>query len=174
MPAFYGTVAAANTYHAERGNAAWAAGSDPNKEAALLRASTYVDALGVEMCDGQPVSKFPGTKTGGRTQVRSWPRTGATDIDGHAIPSDAVPIEVEHATYEAALRELAAPGSLSPDYTPGRQVKREKVDVLEVEYQTVAEGGEYGNPTRPVVPVVLELLAPVMISGNYYPGVTVV
>lgn len=34
----------------------------------------------------------------------------------NAIPATEVPIEIIHATYEAALRELASPGSLSPDF----------------------------------------------------------
>lgn len=157
MSDFYGTVTDANTYHVARGNASWA-GSDTDKQAALVRASAYVDSLGL---DGS-LSLFPGTKTGGRAQLRAWPRTGAYDIDGIAIAADSVPLEVENATYESALRELAAPGSLNPDYTPGAQVKREKVDVLETEYQTVAAGV---NPVRPVVTTVLDLLRPVMVCG---------
>lgn len=166
MPDFYGTVAAADTYHTARGNAAWA-GDNTAKEAALLRASAYVDGLGIAP-DGRLL--WPGTKAGGRTQLRAWPRIGAQDIDGVAIDPLSVPIEVEHATYEAALRELVTPGSLSPDYTPGAQIKREKVDVLEVEYQTVSDGGPGVNPTRPVIVAVLELLAPVMLpdcTGSY-------
>lgn len=173
MPDFYGTVADADTYHAARSNTAWT-GDNAAKEAALLRASVYVDGLGICMDDGQPVSKFPGTKTGGRSQVRAWPRVGASDIDGEPLSSDTVPIEVENATYEAALREIANPGSLTPDYVPSRLVKREKVDVIDTEYAVAQDGAPGTNPTRPVVTAALEILAPVMISGYAYPGAVVV
>ena len=155
MADYYGTEAGADDYHDARGNTAWAAGSSPDKLAALTRASQYIDGRG--QCDG--LSLFPGTKTGGRAQVLVWPRTGAVDWSGAAILPDEVPVEVQFATYEAALRELAAPGSLNPDYVPAQQVKREKVDVLETEYVGAAEGV---NPVRPVVSVVMDMLAPVM------------
>lgn len=48
--------------------------------------------------------------------------------------NDAAPDAVKHALFEAARREAATPGSLAPDYQPPQTVKREKVDVLEVEY----------------------------------------
>lgn len=154
MADYYGSVANADQYHSARGNVAWT-GTNDAKLAALFRASQYIDGMG--QCDG--MSLFPGTKTGGRAQVLAWPRTGATDWSGAAILADEVPIEVEYATYEAALRELTTPGSLSPDYVPGAQVKREKVDVLETEYAVPAAGV---NPVRPVVSVVMDMLAPVM------------
>lgn len=155
MADYYGSEANADAYHTARGNTAWA-GSSPAKLAALTRASQYVDGMG--QCDG--MSLFPGTKTGGRAQLPAWPRTGATDFSGAAILPDEVPIEVEYATYEAALRELVTPGSLSPDYVPATQVKREKVDVLETEYAVPAAGV---NPVRPVVSIVMDMLAPVMV-----------
>jgi len=167
MADFYGTVVGADAYHAARDNTAWT-GTDSVKQAALIRASDYIDGLG--FADG--VNEWPGTKVGGRTQVREWPRTGAVDSDGTAIDPGTVPREIEWAAYEAALRELAAPGSLSPDYVPATQVKREKIDVLEVEY-AVATAGD-APPTSPVVPVVLRLLAP-LLGGSYHgPAVFVV
>lgn len=162
MADYYGTLAGADAYHAARGNTLWT-GADTAKLYALTRASQYVDGMGIDK--GLPL--FPGVRTGGRAQLLAWPRTGATDIEGATIPADTVPVEVEHATYEAALRELTTPGSLNPDYVPGAQVKREKVDVIEAEYVTPATGT---NPVRPVVSVVMELLAPVMLPA-YAPSI---
>lgn len=167
MPDYYGTQAAADAYHAARGNAAWAAAISADKLAALVRGSAYVDSLGIDArpC-GAMLSRWPGTKTGGRAQSLAWPRTGATDIEGFAIDPATVPVEVEQAAYESALRELVAPGSLLPDFTPAQQVKREKVDVIEVEY--AATGGTQQiplNPNAPVVSAVLQLLAAVMIPA---------
>lgn len=148
--AIYGTLEAADAYHEARGRSAWIAASDPDRLAALLRGSDYVDQRYV----------FRGTKTGGREQERAWPRTGVTTRDGD-IPADEVPVEVEHAAYEAALRELASPGSLSPDFVPARQVVRQKVGPLE---RTFADAdGSGGNPTRPVVSAIDELLAALIL-----------
>lgn len=159
---YYGTVAGADAYHLARGNTAWT-GATLLKQAALLRASVYVDSLGrKQLKSGTWVTLFPGTKTGGRAQVRDWPRTNAFDIGGNAIDAGTVPIEVEQATYEAALREVATPGSLSPDYVPASLVKREKAGPWEEEYFGPADGI---NPNQPILSIVLALLAPVMRSS---------
>lgn len=115
----YGNLIDAGVYHAARGNTAWQAGhSDAEREAALLRAS--------EALDGQYGARFPGTKTGGRAQVREWPRSGAVDqCTGEELPDNAVPLEVDNAAYALALIELETPGSLNPSVTPGAQNKRE-------------------------------------------------
>ncbi len=160
MADFYGTVVGADAYHAARDNTAWT-GADSVKQAALLRASAFIDSLGF---DGNELL-WPGEKTGGRAQLRQWPRTGAVDAEGHAIDAATVPLEIEYATYEAALRELVTPGSLSPDYVPATQVKREKIDVIEVEYFASAAGGAV-PPTSPIIPLILSLLAP-LLGGNY-------
>lgn len=176
MSDYYGTVADADAYHAARGNTAWAGYGEPAKLAALTRASSYVDGLG-QQPDGYGGWRvlFPGTRTGGRAQGLAWPRTGAFDNEGTAIAANEVPREVELATYEAALREAAEPGSTSPDYTPGSTVKREKLDVIETEYAVPASDGSNGiSPLRPVLTVVSELLAPVMIGGYCGPSMLVV
>lgn len=162
MPEFYGTVAAADAYHAARANSAWA-GTEQAKQAALIRASAYIDGKYQQQNScGRWESMFSGVKTGGRTQELQWPRTGATDNEGAAILSTEVPAEIERATYEAALREIVAPGSLSPDYVASEAIKRQKVDVLEIEYQAPSDSGAV--PTRPVITVVDELVAPLLRS----------
>lgn len=153
----YGTLSDANQYHADRGNAAWA-GTDESKTAALIRASDYIDGrYRYQAAGGCWRSMFRGTKTGGRAQEREWPRTGATDSDGNAIPDNEVPVEVERATYEAALRELTEPGSLSPDFVASGQVTRETVGPITVQYAAgQAEGAM--TPNRPVVTAVDDIL----------------
>lgn len=156
--AIYGTVSDADAYHLARGNAAWT-GDNAVKTAALQRATDYIDGRYRKMTAGGCwVSMFRGARTDGRAQDLEWPRTGATDGEGNEIPDDEVPVEVEHATYEAALRELADPGSLSPTFTPSQQVTREKVGPVEVAY---AEGqGSGAMPAnRPVVPAIDDIIA---------------
>lgn len=114
----YGTVAAFRTYHTARGRSTQAY-EDEEVEAAKLLASEWLD--------GRYRGQFPGLKVGQRAQVREWPRNGAVDRDGYAILATSVPTEIENATYEAAFRQLARPGSLSVDWTPPKY-KRVSVD----------------------------------------------
>lgn len=74
-----------------------------------------------------------------------------------------MPSEIERATYEAALRELTAPGSLSPDVVPGAFRKRVKVEgAVEVEYGGAGDAASM----RPVLGVVDGLLASLLASGG--------
>lgn len=171
---YYGTLAAALSYHSDRGNAAWGASTDQLRTAALVRASVWLD--------GRYRARFPGVRTGGRAQVLEWPRMPATgtqlygqgrdpwseadedglyastvfDVDGNAISTDAVPAEIETATYEAALRELTSPGSLSPDYVASQRVVSESIGALSVDY---ADGSGTENDVRPCVTVVDDILS---------------
>lgn len=173
MSEFYGTLAGADAYLAARGNAAWASATEADKQAALVRASGYVDGM-----VGQPVPNttgctfnFPGKKAGGYGQELQWPRVGAVDRMGEQVPGDLVPPAIEKATYEAAAREQAAPGSLNPDFVPSQVVQREKVGPLEQEF-AVAKNG---NPSiRPVIGVIDSLLYPLLIVRCPAPAVYVV
>lgn len=107
MPDVYGSVAGFQTYHQERGRDITDY-DDGEITAALTVASEWIDAT--------YKAGWPGIKVGFREQIRDWPRTGGFDINGDNISSDSVPIEVEYATYEAALRQLQSPGSLSVDF----------------------------------------------------------
>ena len=115
----YSTTAFADTYHADRGNSAWAGGT-ADKEAALIRATDYLEA------------NFPwatGWKAS-QDQALGWPRASASDKDGYPFGSDEVPVVVQQATAELAAKALTA--ELRPDET--RATKREQVGPLEVEY----------------------------------------
>jgi hypothetical protein len=129
-------------------------GNDLATDGAIMRASAWL-------------SSFPdwdGVMTCGRgLQGLAWPRSGVTDCNGDAIPDDEVPAEVEQATYLAALAELSSPGVLTPTITPGEQVKRVKVDVIEQEFMTPKEQGVSGSPDpletlRPMLTAVADLL----------------
>jgi hypothetical protein len=153
MADFYGTLAGANTYHADRGNTTWT-GADPDLNIALLRGSEYID-------QGYR-DQFPGEKTGLRAQVREWPREGAYDSAGNIIGASEVPVEAMYATYEAALRELTVPGSLQPDYDPAGQQKSVTVDVISIEY-TAAHGAQ---SVIPIINIINGILAPILTGGG--------
>lgn len=175
--AFYGTASDAAAYHTSRGRGArWDALADP--EAALESGSDYIDQRYRErLPSGRWTSMFVGTKVGGRAQLRAWPRVGGVDSNGDPVESDEVPIEVEFATYEAALRLGENPGSLSPDYVATSQAIKEKVGPVEVQYaDTSATKSDDGHspPSRPQVPVIDEILAPLLIRRYDLPAVMVV
>lgn len=98
----YADVATVDAYHLERGNATWT-GTDAAKEAAILRAMTFLDSMnwhGYAANAGQSLE---------------WPRTCMEDRNGRAIDSNVIPAPVVHALAELALRELASPGATLPD-----------------------------------------------------------
>jgi len=114
----YCTVAFADTWHSNRGNATWAALTTAQKEQCLRKATDYLEQAY--------------TWTGYRvasTQPLSFPRHGIW-IDGYTIPSDSVPVAIQNACAELAVK--ASQSELSADLT--KNVIREKVDVIEVEY----------------------------------------
>lgn len=141
----YVTIEDAQTYAGLVG--ASFAGSTPNMEAALRRATVWVDA--------SFRSRFPGVKASGRDQVLEWPRAGATDAEGQPIPSDEIPVEVVNATVEAAIRELREPNSLSPDVVPGRAKTLVQVEGIRWEASPVAGGVEAERPHLTVVEGIL-------------------
>lgn len=140
--AHYGTLQEADAYHAARGNVAWSEAPEADRTAALVRASDYVDLRYQQEVRGCWVPMFPGERTDA-AQERAWPRTG---VDG--VASDEVPVEVELATYEAAARELATPGTLMPDFVPSEQVTRVKVGPVEESYAVAGPDGYPANMPR--------------------------
>jgi hypothetical protein len=121
----YATLLQADAYAEARGWADWT-GEDELKERALRRA--------VEWLDAGYLTRWPGRRANGRAQRREWPRIEAVDASGDDVDAATIPDEVVAAQIEAALRELIVPNSLTPDYVPGRTVRREQVGPLSVEY----------------------------------------
>lgn len=132
------SVSYADDYHADRGNATWT-GTDAVKQAALVKATDYIEQkysfLGSLVDDDQPLS---------------WPRY----IEG--VDYNAIPDRLKQAVCILALESLS--DDLNP--TQDRAVKREKVDVIEVEYMDNATRGK----SRPAV---TGLLRPYIGIGAY-------
>lgn len=102
--------------------------------------------------------RYPGIRQYGREQRLEWPRSGACDAAGWAIDANLVPHEVIEATCEAAIRELAEPGTLSPDLERGGAIKRLAAGSVEIEY---ADGAPAVTLFRRVDEALAGLLAPV-------------
>jgi hypothetical protein len=147
----YASLATINAYATSRGLAfAITDDDEPLAEAAARRAAVWLD--------GTYRGRFPGRKTNGRAQAREWPRINAYDqqCPPEYIESDEIPQEIIDAFCEAAVREKASPGALSPDVTLAGVVKRERVDgAVEVEY---ASQGVSVASQRPIATVVDDIL----------------
>jgi hypothetical protein len=156
----YISVADADTYFSNRGNAAWAALSTAQKEQDLRKATDYI---------GQVYRmRWNGTRVSG-VQALDWPRAyvsrddinyingeGYVVINGYYYwPSDEVPTLVKNACAELAFRASVA--DLSPDI--GQRVLREKVDVIEIEY------ADHG-PQYATYRAIDNMLAPFLAAGS--------
>src|SRR5262245_8388709 len=150
--AHYGTEAAFEAYCIQMGYTPVEGAVDP----ALERATLWLD--------GTYGSRYPGQPTDGRDQELGWPRTGAVDCKGYAIQPDVIPAEIERATYEAALRELANPGGLSPDVTVGRVYK--SVSVSGAVSVTYADEGGVAQSQQPTITIVDNMLACLLGGGQ--------
>jgi hypothetical protein len=125
----YASVADADTYFTNRGNATWAALDTAAKEQALRAATDYMRQTYRLHWTGMRV-------TG--TQALDWPRAWVALVDAPSgyrsvpsyVPLNVIPAEVKNACAELAVRSTVAP--LSPDL--GTQVLRETVGPISVEY----------------------------------------
>jgi hypothetical protein len=95
-------------------------------EQALRRATAWID--------GTYRYRFAGLRVGLRAQALEWPRYDVADLLGNYVDFTTIPIEVVKATSEAACREYAAPGTLSPDLDRGGQVKSLKAGPVQIVY----------------------------------------
>ena len=149
----YASLAQALAYHAARGNAAWVEADDTAREPALRRGTAWLEAT--------YRARWPGYRGNGRAQALDWPRYGVTDLDGWVVDPVSVPVEVINATCEAALRELSAPGSLSPDYVASEQVASTTAGPVSVTFR--ATGGV--GAVLPILTVVDGILSRI-IGGS--------
>lgn len=120
----YLSVADADTYHADRNNTAWTDYSTAEKEAALRKATQYID--------GRWGGRFPGAQLTD-TQALCWPR------DPNDWP-DVLPKPLIHSCAELALR--AAAEDLMPDLDRGGAVQSQSVGPLSVSYFEGAAPGK--------------------------------
>lgn len=77
-------------------------------------------------------------RAGGVDQERAWPRAGHV-VQGETVVG--VPQSWVNASYRAAWLEATQPGWASGSQDARRQVRRQKVDVVEREFFSVAEAG---------------------------------
>lgn len=113
------------------GTIAWSSATSDNKARALITATNGLDTLA-----------YIGERTSA-TQALAWPRTGA-DCGDKAPASNAIPREVQLATFDLAnallgdpaLLRSASSGEALVAGVPNRDLRRLKLDVLELEWRT--------------------------------------
>lgn len=125
-------------------------------ESAARRAATWLDAT--------YRARLPGSRVKGRSQGLEWPRKDAYDAAGEALAETEVPSEWLAAFCEAAIRELATPGVLSPDVVVGRVEK--SVSVSGAISVTYADEGGVVRSQRPILTLVDDILSGLLSSST--------
>lgn len=97
----------------------------------------YKTTLLIKAMDNNESKSYLGVKTVS-TQTLQFPRSGVV-IDSHLIDSATVPTDIVKAQYIAALKIYEGYDLQS---TLGQTIKREKVSVLETEYQDYSSNVE--------------------------------
>lgn len=126
------SVAQADAYFAARGETFWSALDEGEKESALINASS-------SLADSTRYP-FKGSKTYGYAQRQPWPRSGAVERHGEAIPNNAMPYQVQDATCYLAGQSSQGV-DLSPALARGGQVKQKTVGPLTTVYADNAPTG---------------------------------
>jgi hypothetical protein len=154
----YASIETINDYAVKRGASFPITGEDAPATAAAIVAAEAAARRATAWIDGEYGPMFIGTAASA-SQALEWPRTGAW-FRGEELPSDTIPRQIVEATCEAAIRELAEPGSMSPDMDRGGRIKRERVEgAVEVEYMDGAPAGT----DRPLIDGKLSAL---LTTGN--------
>lgn len=156
----YITVAEFKAYHDDRGGDYSGAADDAAIEAAIIRATDYLDQR----------FNFVGKKRLGRDQTTAWPRTDAWDRDRYYITD--VPKEVKDACAEYALRAIAATLNPDPEQTAtgaAIQSKSEAVGPIS-ESVTYVSGAVFTMPKYPAADQKLIKAGLVRSSGTVLRG----
>jgi hypothetical protein len=145
----YLSVIDADVYWSKKNNATWSNASINSKEAALIEATQYIDGA-FEFIGRQDIEN-----------VLAWPRFDVCITSGNFAginyDSTTIPPQIENACAELALEALS--GLLMPSQDRGGMTKKEKVDVIEVEYSEFA-------PTQKTYDFVALLLKPLIAGGS--------
>lgn len=153
----YADVADADAYQTDRGRQAWLDATTEVKEAALIRATDYIESRWALVFSGDPI---------GDDQALSWPRRNVYyPRTGNSFPNDEVPADVLNATVEYASQIIGPDGddlasmtelSITPELDDTGQTvtrKREKVDVLEEETEYSGAQGSGSVALRTIRPI---------------------
>lgn len=143
----YISVDDCTAYHAKRLNTAWASATAGAQEAALIKATEFLDHA----------YTWKGLAEYSR-QALAWPRSGVSNERGDSVTG--IPVEVQRASAEAALRALS--GELVQDVAPNDrlQSKTESVEGA----VSVAEVYRPGGATQTAYTVIERMLRGLILA----------
>lgn len=116
--------------------------TEADREVLLIQGTDYTEGFW---------NRFQGLTTN-ENQALQFPRTSVY-VNGRVVASDAIPQNLKNAQMQAAIEQNSA--ELTP--ATGQNIKKEKVDVIEIEYQD----GD-GSLTKPKFPKVDAYLNPLL------------
>jgi len=138
----YLSVEDADTYWSNRNDSVWSAAATPAKEAALRKATQFLDATFIW------IGALHDT-----AQALNWPRSGAYDPEDRQL-DNSVPVMVENATAELALEAISS--ALVSTQSRDDQVKKAQAGSVSVEYEDGASFQKsYALAERIVAPLVI-------------------
>jgi len=128
----YLSAADADAYFTDHGAPAAWTGVQGVKEQAIRMGTQYLDAT--------YAGRWRGTRTNS-TQALAWPRVNVVDDDNFAVASNDLPVALEQACAEAALRYLQD-GELLPDIDEPGVIASESVTVGPISESKTYMGGK--------------------------------
>ena len=137
----YYSLVSATTYITTIGRSSeWTSFSTTTQNAALIRACYFMETL-----------DWNGTKTSS-TNPLEWPRRNVLDRNGYYISATGIPLHIKWVQTELAIRFINDNDPL-PDQDTSGNIVRERVDVVEIEYE---RGGASQIPSMPYIYVLLK------------------
>lgn len=128
----YDTIENIAAYAVKVGKAFPITGSDGPATAAAIAAAEAAARRATAALDAKYGATFLGSPSHVE-QALEWPRSGVT-YRGEEMTDDWIPKRLKDALAEAAIRELATPGSLSPDLKRGGAIKSVGAGSARVEF----------------------------------------
>ena len=122
----YTSLASADQYFELRGATDWVNGDDDLKEASLIKACNLMELMdwkGLKSLWNQPLE---------------WPRRMVVDKNGYFVSATGIPLQIKWIQMEFAYRYFSGNDPF-PDQDVTGSIVRERVDVIEVEYERGAE-----------------------------------
>ena len=141
----YASLADANAYWADRGNATWTDATDDEKSEALIKATAYIN--GLSWATGTPVG-----------DDMAWPRSGAVAPSGGCFSMSMVPKAVVNATCYMAGEILAGNDPLAMQDRPA----------LEINAGAVGVKFDPNAPIAPQFPAVRSILRGFLSASNTF------
>lgn len=117
--------------------------TETDKEVLLIKGTDYTESFR---------ARYQGYKTYPDQSIQ-FPRNQVY-IDGYPVANNTIPQDLKNAQMQAAIETSLSGGDIQPN--TGKNIKKEKVDVIEVEYQD--NNGALYAPTYPKVDTYLEPL----------------